>query len=109
VADLEERRRNGLHRAVRKNERLVPGERGELVRRLAKPEPGFLAYQLAHARGELRMRVEAGADGGAADRQAAEPGQDGAQRGLRLLELVDVARELLPERERRRILEMRAA
>src|SRR3954454_1529184 len=45
----------------------------------------------------------------AADRRAAQAGRRRAQRRLHLLELVDVAGELLSERQRRRILEMRTS
>ena len=55
------------------------------------------------------MRVESGADRRAADRQAAEARQRRAERRLRLLELIDVAGEFLPERKRRRVLQVRAA
>src|SRR6185295_16136491 len=82
VADLEERRRERLHRPVRENQRLVPGEGGELVRRLTKVQTGLLTYELAYARGELRMRIEAGADRRAADGQAAQARERHAQRGL---------------------------
>jgi hypothetical protein len=52
--------------------------------------------------------VEPGADRGAADRELVEHRQRGAQRHMRLLELRHVAGELLPERERRCVLQMRA-
>ena len=54
------------------------------------------------------MRVEPGAHRGAADRQTSESRLRRAQRRLRLLELVDVAREFLSQRKRRRVLQVRA-
>ena len=59
--------------------------------------------------GELGVRVEPGADGGAADGELVEPGQhllDALEVGV---ELRDVAAELLAERERHRVLQVRAA
>ena len=109
IGDLEERRGERLYRAVGENERLMPAERGELVRRLAEGELGLGCHELAHARRELRVRVEARADRGAANREAVESGQRGTQRVLRLAELVDIAGELLAKRERRRVLQVRAA
>ncbi len=59
--------------------------------------------------GELGVRVEPGADGGAADGELVQPGErelDALEVGV---ELGDVAAELLAERERHRVLEVRAA
>ena len=59
---------------------------------------------------ELRVRVEAGADGGAAERELVAPRQRVARsRRRRVVELRDPAGDLLAERERRRVLQVRAA
>ena len=59
--------------------------------------------------GELGMRVQAGADGGAADREIVEPVERFAAARDTAVELAHVAGELLAQRQRRRILEMRAS
>src|SRR5258708_19053906 len=53
--------------------------------------------------------VEAGAQGGAADRELAEPRQRSTNRALRLLELRHIAGKLLAESERRGVLQVGAA
>ncbi len=63
-------------------------------------EAGLVREQLADARGELRMRVEAGAGRGAAERDLAEPRQRVADARDALAHLRCVAGELLAERDR---------
>ena len=55
------------------------------------------------------MRVEPGADGGAALRQLEHVRQRRLDMALRVRELRDVARELLAQRERRGVLQVGAA
>ena len=62
-----------------------------------------------HGLGIARRRVQAGADRRAAQGQLTQMGQGGAHMGLTVLELRHVARELLPQRERRGVLQMGAA
>ena len=99
-----------LSAPLREHERVVRGERGELVRaRSTNGSPVSSAIFAARALGELGVRVEPGADGGAADGELVEPGQrelDALEVGV---ELRDVAAELLAERERHRVLQVRAA
>src|SRR5205823_13131079 len=54
----------------------------------------------AHAFGELRVRVQPGADGGAAERDLPEPPQRALDPRLAFARLRRVAAELLAERDR---------
>ena len=72
VGDLHQRRGQRLERAVGVHQRVVGGERLELVGRGHERQPGQLRQLGGDAAGELGVRVEAGADGGAAERQLAE-------------------------------------
>ena len=60
-------------------------------------------------RGEARMGVHAGAHGGAAERQLVQRRERAADRGEGLIELGHPAADHLPERERRGVLQVRAA
>ena len=80
-----------------------------LLRRRHERQAGELGDLRRGALGELGVRVEPGADGGAADGELVEAGQhqlDALEVGV---ELRDVAAELLAERERHRVLQVRAA
>ncbi len=85
------------------------GKRLELVRRRDERQAGETRQLLGDAFGIARRRIQPGADRGAAERQLAQMRQAGMQVAVGLLELRHVAGELLAERERRRILQMRAA
>ena len=108
MRDLHARRREHARRAARRDDRVVTGERRELVGRGAEREPRELGDLRRDARRPLGMRVEPGADGGAAEREV-------EQALLRLVELLLGERELrgpaahlLTERERRRVHQVRA-
>ena len=64
-----------FERAGRLDDAVAGGLRLERVGGRRDREPGLLREELAHARGELGMRVEPGADRGAAERDLAEPRQ----------------------------------
>src|SRR5262245_13030104 len=68
-----------------------------------------LGDRLADTAGELRMRVEARADGGAADGELVQAGARHEERVLRGFELRYIARELLSESQGRGVLQVRAA
>jgi hypothetical protein len=72
-------------------------------------QAGHARHLRRHARAELRVRVQAGADRGAADGEAVKAGHRGLKRLARLLELRHIAGEFLPQRERRCVLQVRAA
>ena len=83
-------------------------ERGELVGRAAEREPGELRDARRSAVRELRVGVEAGTDRSAADREVVEALRRDVEALEVGIELGDVAGELLTERERHRILQVRA-
>ena len=72
-----------------------------------------MARLLGHVLGgevaELRMGVEARADGGAADRELEQPGDRMADLRNGVVDLGDPGGDLLAERDRRRVLQVRAA
>ncbi len=109
VGDLHERAGERAEGAARHHEIVVRGERGELVGRRGERQ----ARQLGELRGdglaEAGRCVESGPDRGAADRQRQEAGQGRVDPRETSVELGDVARELLAERERHRVLQMGAA
>ncbi len=86
----------------------VTGERGELVRRGAERRARELRDLGGHALRPLRVRVEPRADGGAAERELVEAVERPLERRLAEGELRGPAAELLPERERRRVHQVRA-
>ena len=65
--------------------------------------------QRPHLRGELRMRVHAGSDGGAAERNLTEPWQRVLHARDPLADLRRIAAELLAERDGHRVHPVRAA
>ena len=93
---------------MREHQRLVAGERGELVLRLDERQPGLERHQATDPIGKLRMGVEPGAHGGAADGELVQARQRRAHRLLRLRELRHVARKFLAQRQRRGVLQVRA-
>ena len=109
VGDLEQPGGEARERALREHERVVGGERLELVRRRGEGEGGQLRDLRGEGLGEERMRVEPGPDCGAALRQRKKPGK--RRRDARDPErhLRGIAGEFLAERHRRRVLEMGAA
>ena len=109
VGDLRQRRRERLQRAVGEDDRVVRGERLELVRRRDERQAGARRQLGRDPRAELRRRVQAGADRGAAERELAQVRQRGAQVRQAVVELGDPAGDLLAERQRRRVLQVGAA
>ena len=91
------------------DEVVVRRKRRELVRMRTERQAGEFGNLLGGALAELGMRVETGTDGGAADGQIVEVVQRFLDRDHRTVELGDVARELLAERQRGRVLKMRAS
>ena len=88
---------------------VVRGQRLELVgRRDERQRPSACASSRRDARAELRMRVQPGADRGAAERQLAQVRQRCVDVREAVVELRHVAGELLAQRERRRVLQVRA-
>ena len=81
----------------------------ELVRRGDERQAGQPRQLGRHLFGVALGRVQPGADGGAAQRQFAQMRQRGAHMRLAMRQLRHVARELLAQRQRRRVLQMGAA
>ena len=110
VGDLDERRRERLQRAVREDDRVVRGERLELVRRgderQARAAPTSSAATRAPNSGGAFSPVPT-----AVPPSASSPRCGSALAHVRqaVIELRDPARDLLAERERRRVLQVRAA
>ena len=99
-----------LSAPLREHERVVRGERGELVRRGHERQPGELGDLRRGALGELRVARSARCRPPcrrwrARRARAASP----RSRSRSCVELGDVAAELLAERERHRVLQVRAA
>ncbi len=98
-----------LSAPLRHHERVVSGERGELVGRRNERQPGQRGDSLRGPLGELAMGVQPGADRGAADRELVDIGQAPPSMRLEIgIELRDVAGEFLAQRERHRVHQMRA-
>ena len=91
VRDLRQRDGDGLQRARRLDEGVARRLRLEGIGGRVDREPGVGGEPLAHARGELGMRVEAGADGGAAERDLPEARQRVAHARASLPDLRGVA------------------
>ncbi len=109
VRDLGERDRERLQRSVQQHERLVAGQRGELVGRASKRQTGERGDPPRATLAELRVGVEAGADRGAAERELVHGGQRRLDGGARDVDLRDPAGHFLADRERRRVLQVRPA
>ena len=73
VGDFHQRGRERFQRAAGENDFVVRREAGEFIRMRAERQPGEVGDFLRGAFGKFGMRVEAGADSGAADRQIVEP------------------------------------
>ncbi len=109
VCDLEEAGRKADQRAVREDERVVRRQGLELVRRRREGQGGELEHLGGEPLGEFRMGVEPGADRRAALRERVEARQGRLDPGDAELDLRRVAGEFLPERDRGRVLQVRAA
>ena len=72
VGDFHQRGGQRFERAAGEDDFVVGGERGEFIRMRAEGQAGELGDFLRGAFGEFGMRVEAGADGGAADGEIVE-------------------------------------
>ena len=95
--------------AVREDQFVVRGERGEFIGMGAKRQVGDLGDFLGGALGEFGMRVEAGADGGAADGQIVEAVEALFEAGDIALEQAGPAAHFLADGERRGVHEVGAA
>src|SRR5262249_51877816 len=85
------------------DETVACGLRLERIVRGADLEPRVRGDERSHALCELRMRVEAGADGGAAERNLAQPPERPLDPRLALAHLRCIAPELLAERHGHRV------
>ena len=94
---------------MRLDERIVRRERLELVGRRDKGQARLGGDLRGDARVEARDAVEARADGGAALREHVQPRQHRLHAQDSVLHLRRIAAELLPQRQGRRILRVRAA
>ncbi len=109
VGDLEQPRRSGVERAMHEHQRIVAGQRLELVGRGHEGKARQRGDPRRHGVGEGGMGVEPGAHGRAALRQRPDFRQCrldpvNSEGDLRL-----VAGELLPQRQRRGVLRVGAA
>ena len=109
VGDLRQRGGQRLEPAVREHQRIVRGQRLELVGRAGEGMAGEPGQLLRHAVGEFGVRVEAGAHRGTAQRQLAQVRQRALHVADAVVELRHPAGGLLAQRQRRRVLQMRAA
>src|SRR5207253_6483754 len=75
----------------------------------AEGKPGEFGDFARGAFGEFGMRVEAGADGGAADGEIVEAVESDGNAAAIAVKHIDVGGKFLTERERRGVLQMRAA
>ncbi|TMQ74903.1 hypothetical protein ACCUM_2477 [Candidatus Accumulibacter phosphatis] len=109
VGDFQQRDGKRLQRAVRGDQAVACRQRGELVGRAVKRQPAAASEFGRHAGAEFRVRVQPGADRRTADGERIERRQRAVEQRVDVLELRDVARELLAERQGRRVLQVRAA
>ena len=109
VGDLGERDREHLERAGQLHQRVAVPLRLERVLGRADVEPRVARQPLAHAGGELRVRVEARAGRRAAERDLRHARQRVGHAGPAEADLRRVAGELLPERHRHRVHQVGAA
>ena len=109
VGDFHQGCGERFQRAVRGDQRIVRGQRGKFVRRTGEGQAAAARQFGRDARAELGVRVQSGADGGAADRQRVQRRQGGEYDCFGKLQLRDVGGKLLAERQRRGVLQMRAA
>src|SRR5271166_6096733 len=85
------------------------GECGKFVGRRFEWQAGELRDTRGDLLGELGIGVEPGADGGSADRELVDVGENRLDTAQIIFELGDIAGKLLPERQRDRIHKMRPA
>ena len=109
VGDLGQRDRDHLQRARELDQRVAVALRLERILGGADLEPVSLGEQRAHALGELGVRVQAGAGGGAAERDLRHLRQRVAHAARAEADLRGVAGELLAERDRDGVHQVRAA
>src|SRR5882762_4423182 len=109
VCDLGERRGDRLQRAVGVHQGVVRRERLEFVARRNEGQPGRFSQLLGDARAEFGMSVEPRAHRGAAQGELAQVRERGANMGNAVVQLRHPAGDLLPERERSGVLQVRAA
>ena len=109
VGDLHQRAGERAQRGAGGHQGVVGGEGRELVRRRHERAARLLRHLARREVAELRVRVEAGADRGAADRQLVEARDRLAHDAEAVVELGHPAADLLAERDRRRVLQVRAA
>ncbi len=94
---------------MREQQRILRGERLELVGRGNEGQPGRLRNFRGHGLAEALGRVEPGADRGAALRQLVEPGQRRLDPLDPERDLPRIARELVAQGQRGGVLRVRAA
>ena len=109
VRNLHQARRQPPQRAVRMHHRIVRGQRFELIRRRVEILAGQAAQFAGHAHRKFSMGVQAGAHCRAANGQLAQMRQRRNNMGLAVAQLGRPARNLLPQRQRRGVLQVRAA
>ena len=109
IGDLEQGHRQAPFDGADIDEGIVGRERGELVLRRHERMAGLAGDELRRHVPKLRVGIEAGADGRAADRQFVEAREGSLDRGHPVVELRPPGRHLLAERDRRGILEVGAA
>jgi len=88
---------------------IMGGQRGKLVVGAGKGQAAMRRQFGGNPAAEIRMGVEAGADGGAADRERIERSQASADTTFGLAQLRHIAGKFLTERERGGILQMGTA
>ena len=98
-----------VERARDLDQRVMRGERLEFIGRRNERQAGDLGSRGGKALGEAFLRIEAGADGGAALREGIEPRQRRFDARDAVLDLPRIGAEFRAEPQRRRVLQMRAA
>ena len=109
VGDLRQRHRDDLQRAAELDERVAVALRLERILRRADPQVALGVQLVAHPGGELGVRVQAGAGRGAAERDLRHLRQRVADPLGAEADLRGVPGELLPERHRHRVHQVRPA
>ena len=109
VGDLVEADRHGSQLARCLDQPVLRALCLEVVARLRQRQAGALRQHRDRPRGEARRHVDAGADRGAAEGQLRQPGQGGRQALDAGADLGRVAAELLAQRDRRGVHEVRPA
>ncbi len=107
VGDLHQRARQRAQRRAGVHHGVVRGKRGEFVARLHERLARLLRDLARRRLAKARVRVQPGAHRRSAHRQLVQPRQARANRLQRLVELRHPARNHLPQRQRRRVLQMR--